>query len=532
MTDKKQDNNIEDIEQTTPTASESEAVSESETTSAPAPVAKGGGKVIAIVSLVIALFAAVGSGYLGYLWDKQKRDDAATLEARVEQAVTTELKSLQGELKVQQDAANELRGESRSYGADIQTLTERSQDYEGGLRTLQGEIQTVKGSIETQKGNYAIQGTTVRTLQKDLRTIQESIQGLQEGIQAMRSGLETQKGELQVRRKEIQALQGETQSLGGNLQSLGDEVSAAGTQREQQIARFNSQLKNLQLGLNDLRRTLEAVRDMAASGGDVNAFALSEVEYLLRLADYKLRLQRDVPAALTALTAAQERLQPVTAKEDHFLGVQKMIAENMAALRGIELPDHSALAYKIAEMGKNINDLPLLQDKELAQRKERLKLKIEEVLDAESQQAWWEQVYTNVTAELKKLVIIHREGGPGPLPLMAEKEEYFLFENLRLKLESMRLALLSHDATNYQDSNALARKWLQTYFNTEDQAVATLLSELEALQTVQFNPYIPDMSSTLKAFLDIMERRSPVRSVVTPPDTESGDRAQVGGARP
>jgi uroporphyrin-3 C-methyltransferase len=112
-------------------------------------------------------------------------------------------------------------------------------------------------------------------------------------------------------------------------------------------------------------------------------------------------------------------------------------------------------------------------------------------------------------------VSIRKERSSGP-PLIAVEEEYFLYQNLRLQLEAMRLALLSGDAANYQDSNELARNWMQTYFDTSDESVKAFLSELQALQAIKFNPYIPDISGTLKAFEEVMAQRSPVRSMAIP----------------
>jgi uroporphyrin-3 C-methyltransferase len=536
MTDTKQDNNTKQTNAVKP----GDKAATTNATVSQAPPAKGGGKGIGILALIVALAAGGGSAYLWSLWNQQKAADAATLKARLEETLSqvaadrdSELNSLKDALKAQQEAANtlqdednELRGQYQEQRADLQTLTEGAQVLTGDIRALQGDIQTLKGTIETQKGAYEIQRTDVRTLQSDIRALQESIQGLQGGMQSFQEGLDTQKGGLEVRQQEILALQEETQALQGGLQSLRGKIASLGEQQSEAEAELGSRLENIQLGLSGLRRTVEVVKEVAAKGGDVNAFALSEVEYLLRLADHKVRLERDIPSALEALTTASERL--ATVKENAFNAVKRMIAENIAGLRGVELPDRSAMAYKLAEMATQVDELLLLNDMKLAELTDRVKPNIAQgQAAADDSGSWWEQASSAAMGHLKDMVSIRKERSSSP-PLIAVEEEYFLRQNLRLQLEAMRIALLGEDAANYQASDQLARNWLRAYFDVNDPKVAGMLSELEALQKLKFNPYVPDISPTLQAFLEIMERRSPVRSVAVPAATEAAAETETG----
>jgi uroporphyrin-3 C-methyltransferase len=317
--------------------------------------------------------------------------------------------------------------------------------------------------------------------------------------------------------------------LQGNLQTVEGKVVRLGEQQSEAETRLASRLENIQLGLSGLRRTVEAVKEVAAEGGDVNAFALSEVEYLLRLADHKLRLEQDIPSASEALTAASDRL--ATVNENAFNAVKRMIAENIASLRGVELPDRSAMAYKLAEMATGVDELRLLNDMKLDELTDRVKPNIAQgQAVADSEGPWWEQFSTTAMGHLKDMLKVRpygKEPSSSP-PLIAVEEEYFLRQNLRLQLEAMRIALLNEDAANFQASDQLARNWLRAYFDVNDPKVASLLSELEALQKLKFNPYVPDISPTLQAFLEIMERRSPVRSVAVPAATEAAAENKTG----
>jgi uroporphyrin-3 C-methyltransferase len=220
---------------------------------------------------------------------------------------------------------------------------------------------------------------------------------------------------------------------------------------------------------------------------------------------------------------AGQRLKGVN--ESAFLSVQGMIAENIASLRGVDLPDRSALAHKVVEMEQRVNSLALRNQAQLATLKERVKPHLEGVGESAevAQEPWWQRFSTAAWEQFKDILVIRHERSTAP-PLIAIQEQYFLIQNLRLELEAMRLGLLNNDANSYQESNEIARNWIQTYFDTNDPAVAEFLSELKALQAVQFNPYLPDVASTLRAFHDVMERRQPVRSVV-PSSTPETDQA-------
>lgn len=88
------------------------------------------------------------------------------------------------------------------------------------------------------------------------------------------------------------------------------------TARTDELQREIQQLPNaLSQELADLRREQEAQRELlnalraAVDRRDRSDWVAAEVEYLLRIANDRLRLQQDVGTALTALTAADERLR-------------------------------------------------------------------------------------------------------------------------------------------------------------------------------------------------------------------------------
>ncbi len=431
------------------------------------PGSSGGGKGLAIFALLIALAAAGGSGYLWYLWDQERRaqaDEASVLDARIKSALSPR-------------------------EADLQSLKQQFTAHKSVTEQLQSSAQS---------------------LQSDLATLQSEFQVVKEGLAA-------QEGDAQVWKQQLQALQ--TQVKAHN-----DQIARQQSQQASALQLLTTRADNMQLAQSSLLNSLDEMKLIAARGGDVNALPLAEVEYLLRIADHKLKFQQDVPAAITALTAAQTRLQAIGEKD--FAPVAQMIAENIASLRGVKLPDRPALARKIIDMGRQVDSLPLRQDLQLADLKARVKPKVGDAeAAAQAEGAWWERASAAAWAQLKDIVVIRHERSTAP-PLMAMEEKFFLRQNLRLELEAMRAALMMGDGANYQESDNIARDWVETYFNAEDPGVAAFLTELQSLQALQFNPYIPDLSGTLRAFHEVMERRAPVRSALPAPAAPAKEAQQ------
>lgn len=490
MTEKKQENDTkkpslgktEASQPQTPGVDGASAKSAQTTTTRPA----SGGKGVAVLALLIALGAGAGSGYLWYLWDMEKRvqsSQSAELDARLQKALT------------------------------------------GVAQERDAELKVVKDQLASQKANAQQLASGTQALNDHLQTLQGAVQSLQGSLQSVQNDAEIQKGDAQIRKSQVQALQDQVQAIQSNFQGLNDQFTAYTKEQQRNLAQLDTRMENIQLAERSLLTTLENIRAVVARGGDVNALPLSEVEYLLRMADHKLKLQRDLAGAIESLQTAEQRLKGVD--ENAFLGVQRMIAENIASLKGVDLPDRSALAHKIVEMERRVDGLPLRNEAELAKLREKVRPNIGQVgdLSEPSEASWWGRLGSAAWVQLKDIVVVRHERSDAP-PLITMPEEYFLVQNLRLELEAMKLAVLNNDPGSFQESNETARKWLQTYFNTDDAGVSELLAELKALQAVQFNPYIPDIGGTLRAFRDVMERRQPVRSVVPSARTDDAGHGQ------
>ncbi|MBL8251555.1 MAG: uroporphyrinogen-III C-methyltransferase [Candidatus Competibacter sp.] len=417
----------------------------------PPPPPKSG-RGLASLALLLALGALGASGYLWYLWQQDATTQTNRTNAAIKQAATQfapEIQNLKNQLQ-QILASNE------------------SQQIKGQLLGLTGDVQPLKNAMELQKGENEL-------LKNEMKLLRESY--------------DAQKADFQKQKQVLEA-------------QLQEQLSHA--------AKLDEQLKNARLTDANFANDLNALRILAAKGGDINAFPLTEVDYLLRLADSKLKLERNIPAALLALETAQERLKAVD--EPALAPIQTQIDETLGSLRGVKLPDFSALAHKLAEIQQRVSALPIKIDSSVPDARNWTKPATDPKLSDDATRSWLDRVGEAVWKQFKDIVVIRRVRSDAP-PLVAMEEEFFLRQNLVLELESMRMSLLRGDAQSYQDSQALIESWLKTYFNTQDPGVAAFQSQIAALKEVQFNTYIPDLSGLTKAFQEAIARRQPIRAV-------------------
>lgn len=433
----------------------------------PPPPAKGGSG-LAAFALLVALGAGGGSGYLWYLWQQ----DQAAQSTRLDQAIR-------------------------------QAITQRDPEFQELKKQIE-KLQALTGSLDQ--------------LRTDDQSLKAQLLGVTGDLQPLKNATELSKGEVDIVKSEIKLLREGQESYKTDVKRDKEQIDTTLQDQEDRLSKLSEHLQNLQLSHNGLTENLETVKTVAAQGGDVNAFPLAETDFLLRLADAKLKLERNVPAALLALESAQKRLK--TVREKGLTALQTMLGEAIATLHGVKLPDFSSLAHKLVDLEKEAEGLPLKLNSGVPDIKNRVKPSTAVTISNDSDHPWWERATDAVWNQFKDIVVIRRVRSEAP-PLIAREEEYFLRQNLRLELESMRVTLLVGDAQSFQDSYQQVLDWIEKYFDIEDQRVTTFLAELQALQAVQFNSYIPDLTQLNRAFSEFMNQRQPIRSMRPSPASES-----------
>ena len=290
------------------------------------------------------------------------------------------------------------------------------------------------------------------------------------------------------------------------------------TQRQDEISLAAGQLQQRQKAMDEqLAQASDAVTKLSGMvQGGRRTWQLYEVEYLLLTANDRLQLQRDVTGALRALEAASQRIAQIS--DPLLTGVREKIIQELAALRAVPAPDYQQIILSLATLESEVPTLPLQFS--VPGKYERPKNVEDKMAEPEGR---WERFLRALRKGLRGLANIRKEGRPLE-PLLPPDQEFFLYQNLTLKLETARLAVLQRDTETYRTSVAGARTWLEQFYAPKNPQVTAAIRELASLEHEQLAWPLPDISGSLDLLRKQMEVRKLQPTLITP--VEPGPEAQ------
>ncbi|MBI5438288.1 MAG: uroporphyrinogen-III C-methyltransferase [Nitrosomonadales bacterium] len=236
------------------------------------------------------------------------------------------------------------------------------------------------------------------------------------------------------------------------------------------------------------RAALEALyNDLSVSRDET---ALAEVEQMLLIAGQQLQLSANVKAALIAMQSADARLQRMN--RPSFDGLRKAIGQDMDKLRALPNVDITALNLQLDILMSAVDELPLVFQQRVA-KKEALPQTA-----PSKNETGWQKLLREIWEETKQLVRIE-DTGKAEIPLLPPNQEFFLRENLKLRLLSARLALLSRDEDGFRQELKTAQLWTARYFDGKSGEAVRMLSGLKKIAASPVSIELPDVSPSLQA---------------------------------
>jgi len=311
--------------------------------------------------------------------------------------------------------------------------------------------------------------------------------------------------ELQKTRAGVDAMQGALGERIDHLQAARDRLAEQMESQQGVVEQLNQNLQSAERERDALSQAMRHLRTRLSQ--DRTGWILAEVEYLLTVANQNLRLERSVSTSIAALEAADQRLAQQA--DPALIPVREAIADELQQLRSVTTPDISGVAARLGSLLGSVDNLPLTGET-------RAPVGGEEVGaggEPPRPTGWsdWRGWLSAVWAELKGLVTVRHTEEVGR-PLMSPEQQYFLRQNLSLKLETARAALLENEPAVYQDAINEAGRWVSEYFQTETGATRGFQQTLDELARVNLQPELPDISGslrTLRRTMDELAQQSP-----------------------
>jgi uncharacterized protein HemX len=217
---------------------------------------------------------------------------------------------------------------------------------------------------------------------------------------------------------------------------------------------------------------------------------LADAEYLLSVANERLNLIGDVHTTIEALEAADQRL-----KESGDAGVIKVrekIAEEITTLKTVNLPDIVGTYMAIQSLQEHVEQLNLLLP--FAGKPSALSTKSNEETET----------ITENKGFFDTLGVKHSEQNINAI--ITPEQAIFIREQLRVKLEMVKIALAQHNEELYQSALKDTKNWLDHNF-TKDNVSQQFSEELEKFAAMKLRSQFPDINQSLKLLSDIGKAR-------------------------
>ncbi|HZQ60604.1 MAG TPA: uroporphyrinogen-III C-methyltransferase [Casimicrobiaceae bacterium] len=291
-------------------------------------------------------------------------------------------------------------------------------------------------------------------------------------------------------RRTQQLLRAEVAHRLDQIESAGQSVAKTQQQMASELRDAQAKITLLEARIaesQEQQAALEALyRDLSPSRDEI---ALTEIEQILLVASQQLQLAGNVPSALAALQLADAKLQRLDRPQ--FLPLRRAVSRDIDRLKGVPYVDVAGLSLRIDQIISLVDTLPLARDERLPQPDAQSNAPAQET-------SGWRRFVRDVWADLRQLIRIEVADRPAA-PLVPPSQEYFLRENLKLRLLSARIGLLNHDDATFKADVAAADAWLKQYFDTRSKAVQTVQSILKQLAATPMPADLPDLARTLDA---------------------------------
>lgn len=303
--------------------------------------------------------------------------------------------------------------------------------------------------------------------------------------QAEDSGLEQLAADQQRQRQQL-------------TQQLSEQLDSAEQSRQQDM---QSQQQALQQRLSEFEQQLSASQQQLqqVKGRRPNDWLLAEAAYLVRMAGRKLWLENDVQTAILLLESADVRLENLS--DPSLLPVRQVLTDDIQQLRQINQQPLTRLALQLGALANQVDTLPLdmvvLPDAEEQQVREEL---------SDSVSDW----RTNLKRSWQGIVddfITVRRRTEQTRPLLSDKQQWLVREQLRLYLLQAQHLVLREQAELYQSFLRQAQDLLEMYFAPQAPAVAGFSNSLTELQQTDIRRDYPQQLQSAVALEDVLQQR-------------------------
>ena len=223
---------------------------------------------------------------------------------------------------------------------------------------------------------------------------------------------------------------------------------------------------------------------------------LAEAEYLLRIANQRLLIEKDIKGAAAALQAADDVL---TESDDiGVYPVRQQLVREILALKSIVAVDRTGLYLQLEAVIDSVHQLTdqaLIHENAPGFMLSANASGVDVDVDVDEPNMAV-RTWQSFTRTLKQVVVVRRLDEQVK-PLLSPDQSAYARLNLQLMLEETELAVLRGNQTLYQKSLEKARTTVQEWYDADNARVGALADTLGELASRNVDPELPDISRSL-----------------------------------
>ncbi|MFJ2977127.1 uroporphyrinogen-III C-methyltransferase [Kluyvera sp. NPDC087067] len=290
------------------------------------------------------------------------------------------------------------------------------------------------------------------------------------------------------------------------LQKTQDEQKEAlETTLKQQAA----QLEKAKAEQSELAKQLDEVQQKVAaiSGTDSKTWLLSQADFLVKLAGRKLWSDQDATTAAALLKSADASLADMN--DPSLITARRAITEDIASLAAVSQVDYDGIILKVNQLANQVDNLRLADnntdDSPMDNDGGELSASLGE---------WRVNLQKSWQSFMDSFITIRRRDETA-VPLLAPNQDIYLRENLRSQLLAAVQAVPRHQDETYKQALDNVSTWVRAYYNVDDPATKTFLSDIETLSQQSISMDVPETLQSQPILEKLMQTR--VRNLMAQP---------------
>jgi uroporphyrin-3 C-methyltransferase len=276
-------------------------------------------------------------------------------------------------------------------------------------------------------------------------------------------------------------------------------------QVENNVSSINQKVEELSRQIDkqaDFQKDVElaAQETLAHVNRSQLGWGLKETEHVLRMANHRLRIERDVAGTITALKAASSRLHEL--KDPRLLPVRESVSKQVGKLKNFPYPDWVSISLQIDNILAGLKQNIIKNAKNQLEKVATTEPKEMDNSEKSADKSGWGKLVDGVKNTINDSIKVTREEQKLKM-FINEQESEQAYEFLRIKLLGAKYAVASRDDDTYHQELEAALAWLKSTDTLAEKK--EIIGDLSELNDINLEPELPDITEANALLQETME---------------------------